>query len=408
MGKSTAKRLRYLRAVSARKLVVMSFYADPSFFVLLSVAVVGAAVLGLLEKSLKWYGLVASLFFVALLFMNDAAQFACFVLFLASSAAGCALIMRTPKSKWSFRIALAFTLYPLVVCKVSGAFDASLLGFAGISYLTFKATQVVIEVHDGIIERMSPSDWLCFIVFFPVFTSGPIDRSRRFVADLHATLSRDEYAGLLARGIVLIAAGMVYKMVIAAYIFRLYDPHGWGNAGLGVELWQQVIIAYQYGLYLFFDFAGYSLMAMGASYCFGIRTPRNFRAPFLAVDIKDFWNRWHITLSFWLRDFVFMRFSRFALKHKLFKKRLRVAQCGFMVNMLLMGAWHGLSADYLLYGLFHGVLLAATEAFQKTKFYKAHKKELWFRGVSWFVTMQAVFFGFALFSGQITRLACGA
>lgn len=76
-------------------------------------------------------------------------------------------------------------------------------------------------------------------------------------------------------------------------------------------------------------------------------------APFLAVDIKDFWNRWHITLSFWLRDFVFMRFSRFALKHKLFKKRLRVAQCGFMVNMLLMGAWHGLSVNYLLYGLFH-------------------------------------------------------
>ncbi len=283
----------------------MSFYADPSFFVLLSVAVVGAAVLGLLEKPLKWYGLVASLFFVVLLFMNDVRQLACFVLFLASSAAGCALLMRAPKSKWRFRIALALTLYPLVVCKVSGAFDASLLGFAGISYLTFKATQVVIEVHDDIIERMS-------------------------------------------------------------------------------------------------------LMAIGASYCFGIRTPRNFRAPFLAVDIKDFWNRWHITLSFWLRDFVFMRFSRFALKHKLFKKRLRVAQCGFMVNMLLMGAWHGLTADYLLYGLFHGVLLAMTEAFQKTKFYKAHKKELWFRGVSWFATMQAVFFGFALFSGQITRLACGA
>ena len=81
------------------------------------------------------------------------------------------------------------------------------------------------------IERMSPSDWLCFIVFFPVFTSGPIDRSRRFVEDLHATRSRDEYAGLLARGIVLIAAGMVYKMVIAApeylcdaiRIIRLHD-----------------------------------------------------------------------------------------------------------------------------------------------------------------------------------------
>ena len=96
----------------------------------------------------------------------------------------------------------------------------------------------------------------------------------------------------------LIAAGMVYKMVIAAYIFRFYDPSCVGKCGFGVELWQQVIIAYQYGLYLFFDFAGYSLMAMGASYCFGIRTPRNFRALFWAVDIKDFWNRWHITLSF--------------------------------------------------------------------------------------------------------------
>ena len=84
-----------------------------------------------------------------------------------------------------------------------------------------------------------------------------------------------------------------------------------------------------------------------------------------------------------------------------------MAQCGFMANMLLMGAWHGLTADYLLYGLFHGVLLAATEAFQKTKFYKAHKKQLAFKAASWFITMQAVFFGFAFFSGQITRLASG-
>lgn len=385
----------------------MSFYADPSFFITLAIAITGAAILGLLEKSLKWYSLAASVAFIAMLFMNDPAQMACCALFVASAGGACALLSRAPKARWRFRIALALTLYPLVVCKVSGAFDASILGFAGISYLTFKATQVIIEMHDGIIEKIIPSDWACFILFFPVFTSGPIDRSRRFLEDLHATPSRDEYAGMLARGILLITAGMVYKMVIAAFIFRFYDPHGWGSGPFAAELWQQIVVAYEYGLYLFFDFAGYSLMAMGASYCFGIRTPRNFRAPFLAVDIKDFWNRWHITLSFWLRDFVFMRFSRFALKHKLFKKRLHTAQCGFMVNMVLMGAWHGLTADYLLYGLFHGVLLAATESFQKTKFYKAHKKQLAFRAVSWFVTMQAVFFGFALFSGQITRLIAG-
>ncbi len=386
----------------------MSFYADPSFFVLLALAIAGAAALGLREKPLKRYCLAISIVFIALLFMSDARQLACCTLFLACAKAGCSLLSHDPQDRWRFRAALALTLGPLIICKVSGAFDANLLGFAGISYLTFKATQVIIEIHDGIIERISLSDWACFILFFPVFTSGPIDRSRRFLEDLHTTPKRDEYAGLLARGILLIVAGMVYKMVIAAFIFRIYSPCGWTGGPVATELWNQIVIAYEYGLYLFFDFAGYSLMAMGASYCFGIRTPRNFRAPFLATDIKDFWNRWHITLSFWLRDFVFMRFSRFALKHKLFKKRLHVAQCGFLLNMLLMGAWHGLTIDYLLYGLFHGVLLAATEAFQKTKFYKSHKKQPAFKAVSWFITMQAVFFGFALFSGQVMRLATGS
>ena len=159
--------------------------------------------------------------------------------------------------------------------------------------------------------------------------------------------------------------------------------------------------AYVYALYLFFDFAGYSLMAMGASYCFGIATPRNFRAPFVAVDIKDFWNRWHITLSTWLRDFVFMRFTRMATKRKLFSNRVQTACAGYLVNMLLMGAWHGLTADYLAYGLYHGVLLAATEVYQKrSKFYKRNRKKAWYKVLSWFITLQLVVAGFALFSGQ--------
>ena len=386
----------------------MEFFGDPSFFILLVLAVAGAAVLGLREKPLKWYGLAVSCALLACLFFRETAQLACFALFLALAGASTAALLRAPKSKARFRVGLALTIAPLVVCKVSGSFDdASLIGFVGISYLTFKAVQVLIEVHDGIIKEMLPSDWLAFLLNFAQFTSGPIDRSRRFVSDLHTVPSRDEYAGMLARGILLIAAGMVYKMVIGAFIFRIYDPEPWGTGAFGAELLAQIETAYLYGFYLFFDFAGYSLMAMGACYCFGLRCPRNFRAPFLALDIKDFWNRWHITLSFWLRDFVFMRFSRWALRHKLCKKRLHVAQLGFMLNMLLMGAWHGLTPDYLLYGLFHGVLLAATEGFQKTKFYRAHKKARWFKAVSWFVTLQLVMFGFALFSGQLAMIATG-
>ena len=141
----------------------------------------------------------------------------------------------------------------------------------------------------------------------------------------------------------------------------------------------------------------------------GIRVPANFNAPFASVDIKDFWNRWHITLSFWLRDYVFMRVSKVAVKKKWFKDRAYVACLGFMCNMTLMGVWHGLTVDYIAYGVYHGLLLCICELFQrKSKFYKAHKKDAWFKTLSWAVTMVAVFFGFALFSGQVTTGVLGA
>ncbi len=342
-----------------------------------------------------------------LLFFKTPAVMASALLFLALAGGATALVLRGPSFRARYHTALALTLFPLVACKISGAFGESLLGFTGISYLTFKAVQVLIEVHDGLIEKLSPSDWLAFLLFFPVFTFGPIDRSRRFLEDLHTVRPRDEYAEMLARGILLIALGLVYKVVVAGLIHRYYSPAPWGAGAFGAELLAQIETAYRYGTYLFFDFAGYSLMAMGASYCFGVRTPRNFRAPFLAVDIKDFWNRWHITLSFWLRDFVFIRLSRTLLRRKVFKRRLHTAQCALIANMLVMGVWHGLSPNYVLYGLFHGVLLAATEGFQKTRFYRAHRKNVVYKTASWFVTMQLVMFGFALFSGQVGMVVAG-
>ncbi len=155
------------------------------------------------------------------------------------------------------------------------------------------------------------------------------------------------------------------------------------------------------------------------------------------MDIKDFWNRWHITLSTWLRDFVFMRFVRMATKRKLFANRIQTACAGYLVDMLLMGAWHGLTPDYLAYGAYHGLLLAATEVYQKrsafhkrkltpdylaygayhglllaatevyqkrSAFHKRNRKRGWYRALSWLVTLQLVIFGFALFSGQVGGL----
>lgn len=387
----------------------MSFYVDPSFFMLLAAAVAGAAFLGLRERPLKRYGLVASAAFLACLFCKDLPGLAVAAGFTVAATLATRWLLASPSSNARFYASVGVVLVPLLSAKVGAVFDQNLLGFAGVSYVTFKALQVLFEVHDGIVGKMGVFDYLCFLLFFPVFTSGPIDRSRRFLEDADAVRPRDEYAGLLARGILLLLAGTVYTFVVAVWLHRFYAPSAWGSGPFVAELGGQVQTAYVYGLYLFFDFAGYSLMAMGASYCFGIRTPRNFRAPFASVDIKDFWNRWNITLSFWLRDFVFMRFSRLALRHRWFKSRLTTACWGFVFDMALMGAWHGLTADYLLYGLYHGLLLAGTEAFQKkSRFYRAHKKSPLFRAASWFVTLQLVMFGFALFSGQVTMLVKGA
>lgn len=379
----------------------MTLFADPSFFVLLAAAVAVAEVIGLSGHTLRHYGLAVSVGFLACVFFKTPAQLAALLGFLAVARASVLFLARSPRDRRRYLVSVAATLAPLVVYKVSAVFDQSLWGFVGVSYVTFKAVQVVIEVHDGLIprEELGLEDWLYFLLFFPQFSSGPIDRSRRFCADAHATLGRDEYAGMLARGILLLLAGAVYKVVIATWIHRFYAPSAAGDA------WAQVQTALLYGLYLFCDFQGYSLMAMGASYCLGIRCPRNFRAPFAAVDIIDFWNRWHITLSTWFRDFVFMRFTRWVMRRKLLRDRLQVAMCAFMVDMLVMGFWHGIAWCYIAYGLYHGVLLAATQAMQKRwGFYKRHRRDGWFRACSWAVTQVLVFLGFAIFSGQVGML----
>ena len=159
-------------------------------------------------------------------------------------------VLAAPRSNLRFAVAFALTLLPLLSAKGGAVFDQNLLGFMGVSYLTFKALQVLFEVRDGVIKECGLFDYLYFLLFFPVFTSGPIDRSRRFAEDARAVRSRDEYAGLLARGILLVLVGLVYTFVVAAWLHRFYVPAAWGSGPFLTELAAQVQTAYVYGLYL--------------------------------------------------------------------------------------------------------------------------------------------------------------
>lgn len=382
----------------------MNYYEGLLFFGCLLPVLAGAVVLGVLEKPLRWYGLAVSLLFVSFVFGGHPMNLCYLLIFYLWSMAlifGYARIRREKGRKAGiYRAAVVLSLVPLAFCKVSPLFHMNIFAFTGISYLTFRVVQILIELYDGVIKELSPAETTAFLAFFPSFSSGPIDRSRRFHNDWERTISRESYLELCSVGIQKLLLGAVYKMVIAAGAYKVM-----GYLETGDSWYLLAGYAYAYGMYLFFDFAGYSLMAVGSAYILGVELPDNFQMPFLSVDIRDFWDRWHITLSHWFRDFIFTRFVMFSAKKKWFSTRLQRACVGFFVNMGIMGIWHGLDLSYILYGLYHGLLLAVTETYQKkSSFYKKNRTKTWYKLISWAVTMQLVMFGFFLFSGRLLEV----
>jgi membrane protein involved in D-alanine export len=380
----------------------MTLYEGLNFFIVLFLGCIPAVVLQLCEKSAKKYILFFSLLMVFLVYREDPISllYIAVYIFLEWHVIAIFQILRKKygKNPVIYYHALAMGLLPLVVAKCAGLINHHWFSFLGISYVTFKVLQIIIESYDGVIEKSDFADTMSFLLFFPSLSSGPIDRSRRFESDLAEIRSRAAYMDMLQRGLRKILLGALYKFALSALAYS------WLETISGRYNPQYVLLyAYIYGIYMFFDFAGYSLMAVGTGYILGIQVPDNFNKPFLSVDIKDFWNRWHISLSHWFRDFLFSRFMMKAIRKKWFKNRLNAASAGYIVNMLVMGVWHGLCWDYLLYGLYHGVLLALTERYQRTSWYKGHRNQVWYKGVSWFVTLNLVMFGFLIFSGYFTE-----
>lgn len=380
----------------------MSFFSGYWFFVYLVLALLPAVVLGVLGKSLRIYRLLVTALFIFMVYRDSPAQFA----YLLAYAAGAACLVKAyawsrgkyGKDRRFYALAVVLPVLPLILSKLSGLYGGTLFSFLGISYIFFRVIQVVVEIYDGVITAVPVTQFLGFLLFFPSLSSGPIDRSRRFAEDDERVWTRDEYLDLLNEGVYKLVLGAFYKIVCSSLFYQLLSS-------VFAERYHPLYLlgyAYVYGLYMFFDFAGYSSMAVGASYILGIRMPDNFNKPFLSVDIREFWNRWHITLSSWFRDFIFTRFILDSVRKKRFKTRLGCAAAGLMLNMFIMGLWHGPYIHYIAYGLYHGSLLALTEVYQKkSRFYRTHKKALWYRIGSWFLTLNAVMFGFLIFSGHI-------
>ena len=373
----------------------MNYFEGNEFFLLLFVVLLIGFVVNFFEKRKDYYILALSLLFAGAIYGKSRAMIVYLLIFIVYQYFLVFLAQRI-EAKW-LKPLVFLSILPLVINKVFALTSLHLLAFIGISYMSFKTIQIMLEISDGLIkEKISVKDYLQFLLFFPTVSAGPIDRSRRFLKEIKEVMPRKEYLELAGDGIYRIVLGLLYKVVLSTYVYQMLLALN--NTGTVVY---SIKYMYLYTLYLFFDFAGYSLMAVGSSNILGIQTPMNFNKPFLSVDIKDFWTRWHITLSTWLRDFVFSRVLMQVIRKKWFKNRLHNATYAYMVNMLVMGFWHGLSVSYIVYGFYHGVLMAGFEVYQKkSNFYKKNKNKNWYKLLSWFVTMNLVMIGFFIFSGE--------
>ncbi|MDQ0199695.1 D-alanyl-lipoteichoic acid biosynthesis protein DltB [Neobacillus ginsengisoli] len=383
----------------------MTPYGSFTFFFIIALLLVPTVILGLRGKRFHTYNMIVTVIVLAIIFstkLNGAIALILFTIWQVLLIKGYLAYRKKANKDLVFYTAVIMSILPLVISKLLPYFhQINFVGFLGISYLTFKGTQLIMETRDGLIKQDIPiARLLYFILFFPTISSGPIDRYRRFDKDLQAEVTPEQYKLFLYDGINKIFLGFLYKYIIGYSINHFFIANIGFIANSYFE--NHLYYMYAYSLYLFFDFAGYSNFAIGVSYIMGVKSPENFNKPFISRNIKDFWNRWHMSLSFWFRDYVYMRFVFWMTKKKYIKNRNIVSNLGYILLFLLMGLWHGLEIQYIIYGVYHALLMVAYNSFER--FNKKHKwwpQNKFTHVAAVIITFHFICFGFYIFSGQL-------
>ena len=397
-------------------------YGNPQYFLYVITAILPIFIGLFFKKRFGWYEILVSLFFIVTMLTggktNQLAALGIYLIWQMGLVLFYKQYRKVRDGKWIFYLVSLLSLLPIIFVKVQPAINStqSLLGFIGISYLTFRSVGIIIELRDGVIKDLKMWEYLRFLLFMPTFSSGPIDRFKRFNENYKTIPERDELLDMLAESVRYIMWGFLYKFILAHILGEILLPP-LKNLALqtgGFFNYYVVAVMYTFGLELFFDFAGYSMFAIAISNLMGIRSPINFNKPFLSRNLKEFWNRWHMSLSFWFRDFVFMRMVMLMTRKKLFKNRNVTSSIAYILNMLLMGFWHGLTWFYIAYGLFHGLGLVMNDAWvrKKKRLNKERKKagqaplpeNRWVQLLGMVITFHVVMVSFLIFSGFLNDL----
>ena len=268
----------------------------------------------------------------------------------------------------------------------------------GISFYTFQALGYIIDVYRGSIEaEKNPVRYALFVSFFPQLVAGPIERSKNLLGQMRDIEKKDlwNYRSV-ASGINLIVWGLFMKMVIADRVSILVD-NVFDNYRMygSTEL---IIAAVGFSLQIYCDFASYSIIAMGCSKILGFELMENFNAPYLSLDIGDFWRRWHISLSTWFRDYLYIPLGGNR------KGKIRKA-VNTMIVFLVSGLWHGAAWKYVIWGGLHGCFNIASYSYKPLGSRIAEKLEIKTECFSWkllrsFITFVMVTFAWIFFRAR--------
>lgn len=266
----------------------------------------------------------------------------------------------------------------------------------GISFFTFKLIAYVIEVHRETLQpSKDPIAFGTFIAFFPTIMSGPIDNPGKFLPQLDKV--RESTYDNLSEGAKRILWGMFLKMCIADQL------SGYTSSVLGNYEHQNatslILASVLYYFQMYTDFAGYSDMAIGVSQMMGLQIAENFNRPIFAQNISEYWRRWHISLTSWITQYIYMPLNL------AFRNMGMTGICiAAIINTIAIGAWHGANWTYILFGLYHGIMIAVITLFEKKrkKFEKKHnlKKKAWWMYGRMFLTFILVDIGMVLFQAS--------
>jgi D-alanyl-lipoteichoic acid acyltransferase DltB (MBOAT superfamily) len=256
-----------------------------------------------------------------------------------------------------------------------------------LSFYCFQSLTYTIDLYFG--EMQPTRSYLAYLgaaLFFPSMTAGPIPRTRKLLEQFARPFSFS--AGDGGTAMLLIGIGLVKKLLIADYLAnnlvgRVFDTPSLYSS---VEI---LIGIYGYALQLFFDFSGYTDIAMGAALLLGIQLPENFRRPYLAVNVAEFWRRWHITFSEWLRDYLF------DVLPKRRKFPVLSYSYAFLITFTLGGLWHGISWNFLIWGVLHGLALGVVFAWKRVR--KIPSPAWWAKLLGGLITFNFVCFTWIFF-----------